>query len=135
MACLRVVRYLFTLNILPNIKNMWVRILAETGILGFAFYVSWVYLHWREAAKLERTGKSDLQRAFGFIGKLFILALIMEGFSMDTFGLPYYWIAMGLIIATTRINHSVGQLAKTEISEGIPSSPEPMTGDHPVNYE
>jgi len=26
--------------------------------------------------------------------------MIIEGFSLDTFGLPYYWIALGLIAAS-----------------------------------
>jgi len=101
-----VVRYLFKLNIIPNIKNLWVRLLAETGIVGFAFYVSWVYLHWRESSSLEKEGKTELETAMGYSGKLFILAVIMEGFSMDTFGLPYYWIALGLIVAAKRISQS-----------------------------
>ena len=36
----------------------------------------------------------------GLVGKLIVLAMIIEGFSLDTFGLPYYWIALGLIAAS-----------------------------------
>ncbi len=124
-----VVRYLFTLNILPNIKNLWVRLLAETGILGFAFYVSWVYLHWRESVQLERSGLSELERALGFTGKLFILALIMEGFSMDTFGLPYYWIALGLVVAARRISHQAEVQQVIEASESLTRTVEPLESD------
>ena len=127
-----VVRYLFTLNILPNIKNLWVRLLAETGILGFAFYVSWVYLHWREAVQLERSGVSELERALGFTGKLFILALIMEGFSMDTFGLPYYWIALGLVVAARRISHQAEVQQVIEASESLTRTVEPLESDQPA---
>jgi O-antigen ligase len=121
-----VVRYLFSLNIVPNTKNLWVRLLAETGILGFAFYVSWVYLHWREAVQLERTGMSELDRALGFTGKLFILALIMEGFSMDTFGLPYYWIALGLVVAARRISQQAKTPQSDETREELTRSIEPL---------
>jgi len=127
-----VVRYLFTLNILPNIKNLWVRLLAETGILGFAFYVSWVYLHWRESVQLERSGLSELERALGFTGKLFILALIMEGFSMDTFGLPYYWIALGLVVAARRISHQAEVQQVIEASESLTRTVEPLESDQPA---
>ena len=67
-------------------------------------FVSWVYCI-GEIRPIERSGLSELERAIGFTGKLFILALIMEGFSMDTFGLPYYWIALGLVVAARRISH------------------------------
>jgi uncharacterized membrane protein len=36
----------------------------------------------------------------GLFGKLVVLAMIIEGFSLDSFGLPYYWIALGLIAAS-----------------------------------
>jgi len=127
-----VVRYLFTLNILPNIKNLWVRLLAETGILGFAFYTSWVYLHWREAVQLEMSGVGELERALGFTGKLFIIALIMEGFSMDTFGLPYYWIALGLVVAARRISQQAKALQSIKTTEELNSSIEPLESNQPA---
>jgi len=127
-----VVRYLFTLNIPPNIKNLWVRLLAETGILGFAFYTSWVYLHWREAVRLERSGLSEMERALGFTGKLFIIALIMEGFSMDTFGLPYYWIALGLVVAARRISQQAKTPQNVETTEELISSTEILESDQPA---
>ena len=127
-----VVQYLFSLNIVPNTKNLWVRLLAETGILGFAFYVSWVYLHWRESVHLERSGLSELERAIGFTGKLFILALIMEGFSMDTFGLPYYWIALGLVVAARRISHQAEVQQVIEASESLTRTVEPLESDQPA---
>jgi hypothetical protein len=34
---------------------------------------------------------------------LSVIAFIFEGFSMDTFGLPYYWVAFGLVVAAWRI--------------------------------
>jgi len=127
-----VVRYLFTLNILPNIKNLWVRLLAETGILGFAFYTSWVYLHWREAVQLEMSGVGELERALGFTGKLFIIALIMEGFSMDTFGLPYYWIALGLVVAARRISQQAKAPQSIKTTEELNNSTEPLESNQPA---
>jgi hypothetical protein len=46
----------------------------------------------------------------GLAGQLLIIALIVEGFSLDTFGLPYYWIGLGLIVASWR--------AKSEYQDG-----------------
>ena len=43
----------------------------------------------------------------GLAGQLLIIALIVEGFSLDTFGLPYYWIGLGLIVASWRSKSDV----------------------------
>jgi len=87
---------------IPNAKNLWVRLLAETGIVGFSIFVAWVAVHWRNAKEVERRKHSGFFKAMGFAGQLLIIALIVEGFSLDTFGLPYYWIGFGLIVASWR---------------------------------
>lgn len=91
-------------NFIPNAKNLWVRLLSETGIIGFALFVSWVLIHWRNANELERRSTDGLLKAMGLVGKLIVLAMVIEGFSLDTFGLPYYWIGLGLISASWLIN-------------------------------
>jgi hypothetical protein len=37
-------RLMYTSNVLLNIKNLWIRLLAETGIVGFSFFMSWIVL-------------------------------------------------------------------------------------------
>ncbi len=91
-------------SFIPNAKNLWSRLLGETGIIGTAFFVGWIYMHFKNAYELERQHYSSFLEAMGLVGKLFVLAFIIEGFSMDTFGLPYYWIAFGLIVASWRIS-------------------------------
>lgn len=87
---------------IPNAKNLWVRLLAETGIIGFSVFVAWVLAHWHNAKEIEKRKQSGLFKAMGLAGQLLIIALIVEGFSLDTFGLPYYWIGLGLIVASWR---------------------------------
>lgn len=89
-------------SFIPNAKNLWVRLLSETGIVGFSVFVAWVVDHWRNAKIVEKRKLSGLFRAMGLAGQLLIIALIVEGFSLDTFGLPYYWVGMGLIVASWR---------------------------------
>jgi len=98
-----VVHFMNYENFIPNAKNIWSRILGETGIIGTALFVSWLYLQWKAAAELEKENHSTFYQAFGLVGKLVVIAFIFEGFSMDTFGLPYYWIAFGLVVAAWRI--------------------------------
>jgi len=94
-----------TQNFIPNAKNLWVRLLSETGIVGFALFVSWILIHWRNADDLDRNATPGLLKAMGLVGKLIVLAMVIEGFSLDTFGLPYYWIALGLIAASWLIKN------------------------------
>ena len=110
-----------TQNFIPNAKNLWVRLLSETGIVGFALFVSWVLIHWRNANELDKNSTSGLLKAMGLVGKLIVLAMVIEGFSLDTFGLPYYWIGLGLIAASWLIQNqaSASTGANIEVTNDI----------------
>ena len=83
---------------LPNIKSLWVRLLAETGIIGFAFFAGWCYLVWQSARYL-RSSADGLFQTFGLGGSFVLVGFLAEGFSVDTFALPYIWISLGLVTA------------------------------------
>jgi O-antigen ligase len=85
-------------NYLPNTKNMWVRLLAETGFIGLAVFLVWLYVLWRSAGLTRRSYSKEL-RIVGLAGQFFLLAYLVEGFSMDSFAMPYEWIMVGLISA------------------------------------
>ncbi len=81
---------------LTNAKNFWTRLLGETGILGFAIFISWLFQFAQDARYLYKQGGSSFGKTMGLFGGLTLLAFLLEGFSLDTFGLPYYWISFGL---------------------------------------
>jgi O-antigen ligase len=84
--------------IFPNPKSLWIRLLAETGILGFASFVTWQIVVLAGALSL-RTAKGLMLSALGLAGLLSALALVIEGFNLDTFALPQMWIVPGLVTA------------------------------------
>jgi O-antigen ligase len=87
----------------PNPKNLWVRLLAETGIVGFSFYINW--LGWLLLKAVGMIKNSDpLYRAMALAGILGLIVIAIDGFSLDTFGLPYYWILFGLLTAAFRLS-------------------------------
>lgn len=97
---------------LPNIKSLWIRLLAETGLAGFAFFASWWYLLWQSAAYLRRRyfenllAHADGERlisTIGLAGSFVLIGFLIEGFSLDTFALPYFWISFGLLTAACRL--------------------------------
>jgi O-antigen ligase len=91
----------------PNIKSLWVRLLAETGILGFAFFVSWWYVLWK-SGRFLLSQKDRLLRTIGMAGLFVLIGFIIEGFSVDTFALPYFWVSFGLLTAACDLaRHSI----------------------------
>jgi O-antigen ligase len=88
----------FRSNNLLNTKSLWVRILAETGTIGLAFFLSWLYLLWKTAFHDENQPALVI-KTLGLAGKFLLLGLIFEGFSLDSFALPYVWFSAGLLTA------------------------------------
>ena len=90
---------------IPNIKSLWIRLLAETGIAGFASFLTWYYVLWKSGHLLRRS--SDLLfRTVGWYGLFVLIAFVIEGFSVDTFALPYLWISLGIISAASALLRS-----------------------------
>ncbi len=88
----------FRAGSLPNIKNIWIRLLAETGFIGFVLFVVWLFILWRSAGFLRKS-TSNIFKILGLAGRLCLAAYVMEGFSMDSFAMPYLWVMAGLISA------------------------------------
>jgi hypothetical protein len=93
-------RILYRSVFLMNIKSIWIRVLAETGIVGFCSFFVWLYTLFSSSKFLQQSQN----RTFKLIGKagiFMILAFLLEGFSVDSFALPYLWVTAGLITATS----------------------------------
>ena len=89
---------IFRAGYLGNTKNMYTRLLSETGFIGLAVFLVWLYLLWRSAG-FTRKSSSPILRIVGLAGQLFILAYLFESLSMDSFAMPYQWVMTGLISA------------------------------------
>jgi O-antigen ligase len=83
---------------LPNIKSFWVRLLAETGLVGFYIFLGWYYLIGK-AARLVRSRDNPDTQILSLAGLLALVAFIIEGFSIDSFAMPYLWVMTGLVSA------------------------------------
>jgi O-antigen ligase len=103
MNLIEVRQLLFRSMDLPNSKNLWVRLLAETGIAGFAFYTAWLTSIIKRAVTLNKSGTPALKMA-GYWGIFIIIGIIFEGFSIDSFAMPYFWISVGFVLAAGRIS-------------------------------
>lgn len=82
----------------PNTKNLWVRLLAETGIGGFAAFGIWLGLLGLSAWRTWKQG-SPVRSMIGLAALVTLLAQLVEGFSLDSFALPQLWVMLGLSTA------------------------------------
>lgn len=82
----------------PNPKNLWLRVLAENGILGLATFGVWFGLMAVASLSLWRGGDGT-DKVIGLAGALAVVTQLMEGFSLDTYALPQLWIIFGLVTA------------------------------------
>ena len=82
----------------PNPKSLWLRLLSETGFIGFIVFTLWIIMLGVGAWAVCSQGTS-LNRLVALAGLFGLGALVGEGFSLDTFALPHFWILTGLITA------------------------------------
>jgi hypothetical protein len=92
-------------HMFPNPKVLWLRLLAETGIVGFTFFIVWLLVMLARAWQLM-THSDKLYTSLGLAGIFGLVAILVEGFSLDTFGLPYMWVLLGLVSAAARISRT-----------------------------
>ncbi len=85
----------------PNPKSLWLRLLAETGFVGFSAFLIWLGVLAVGGITLMK-GAVGIDRVIGVAGLLAILSQLSEGFSLDTFALPQLWIIFGLLTAAAR---------------------------------
>jgi hypothetical protein len=87
---------------LPNVKSFWIRLLSETGVFGMSLFMGWYVLLWNASRRLI-TDSSNLLRMMGWMGSIVLLTFLTEGFSIDSFALPYIWISLGLVSAASTL--------------------------------
>ncbi len=83
---------------LPNTLSLWIRLLSETGIIGFSLFFSFLYLLWNTARLLLRD-PNPLIATLALTAQLTLIALLIEGMSVDTFAFPYFWLIFGWLAA------------------------------------
>ncbi len=86
----------------PNPKNMYVRILAEGGLLGFALFMAFMFSMLGDALSFLR--KPGVLRLLGIAGLCSWLAISLYNLTQDSFATPNIWVNLGILIGMTRSN-------------------------------
>lgn len=84
----------------PNPKNMYVRLLAETGLVGFFIFVAFLFSVLGDALHaLQSTGK--VGRYLGIAGVFSWFAIALYNVTQDSFATPNLWINFGILVGMT----------------------------------
>jgi O-antigen ligase len=83
-------------------KNLYLRLLAETGLVGTAAFVAFLIAMLGCALYLWKTPKLE-GTYWGTSGLLALIAFAVAAFSFDSFAIPNMWVIFGLITAATGV--------------------------------
>lgn len=100
-SMIEVRRILYREPYLLNIKSFWIRLLAETGIVGFSCFFAW-YIDLFKRFRIPSMQKDGVIPVFILSGIFTLVAYLIEGFSIDSFAIPYFWVGTGLAISALR---------------------------------
>ncbi len=83
----------------PNPKNMYVRLLAETGLIGFVLFLTFQFSVLGDT--LTHLQKDGLRRFLGVAGLFSWLAIALYNFTQDSLANPNIWLIPGILIGMT----------------------------------
>lgn len=83
-------------NLIPNIKNLYVRLLAETGLPGFWLFLLF-FLSFLANIRRMRTSASKTLHFVAIAGLFAWLAIAMRNLTQDSFTMPIMWVSLGML--------------------------------------
>jgi len=87
-------------RLIPNPKNMYVRLLAETGLIGFFLFIAFQFSLLGDAL-IALKNNSQLMRFLGIAGLFSWFAVALYNVTQDSFAIPNIWINLGILTGMT----------------------------------
>jgi O-antigen ligase/polysaccharide polymerase Wzy-like membrane protein len=84
----------------PNPKNLYVRLLAETGLIGFFIFSAFLFSVLGDALNSLQS-KTVFSRYLGITGIFSWFAIALYNVTQDSFATPNIWINFGILIGMT----------------------------------
>ena len=84
-------------NLYPNPKNLYVRLLAETGLIGFFLFLAFQFSLLGDSLIVLRR-KTAMAQYLATAAIFTWLALIFYNFTQDSFAIPNLWINLGMLV-------------------------------------
>jgi O-antigen ligase len=84
----------------PNPKNMYIRLLAETGLIGFFIFLAFLFSVLADSLFALQSNRSYM-RYLGIAGLFSWLAILFYNATQDSFATPNIWINLGILAGMT----------------------------------
>jgi len=87
-------------SLYPNPKNMYLRLLAETGLVGFFVFIAFLFSLLGDALRALQS-KMPMARYLGIAGIFSWFAVALYNMTQDSFATPNIWINFGILVGMT----------------------------------
>ncbi|HXD10402.1 MAG TPA: O-antigen ligase family protein [Anaerolineales bacterium] len=84
----------------PNPKNMYARLLAETGLIGFFLFLAFQFSVLGDVLTLLQK-RTSLRRFVGVAGLFSWFAVLIYNATQDSFAIPNIWVNLGVLAGLT----------------------------------
>jgi O-antigen ligase len=84
----------------PNPKNLYLRLLAETGLVGFFVFIAFLFSVLGDALRALQS-KTTVARYLGIAGIFSWFAIALYNITQDSFATPNIWINFGILLGMT----------------------------------
>ncbi len=84
-------------NLYPNPKSFYLRLLAETGLIGFFIFLAFLFSMLGDALRALQS-KATVSRYLGIAGIFTWFAVLLYNGTQDSFATPNLWINFGILI-------------------------------------
>jgi hypothetical protein len=94
----------------PPGYNVYVRLLAETGIIGFLFFVYFLYVIISRTKRIIKRNYSSHEKTLALILLVTFVGFIVNWLQLDTFRMYGFWLCLAILIKlSTNINANLNE--------------------------
>jgi len=97
----------------PNPKNMYARLLAETGLIGFFLFIAFQFSLLGDVLTILQK-KNVLMRYVAVAGLFSWFAILIYNSTQDSFAIPNIWINFGVLVGMTVFSVEAGDTAQEQ---------------------
>jgi O-antigen ligase len=106
-------------HLYPNPKNLYVRLLAETGLIGLFIFIAFLFSVLGDALHALQF-KTTLGRYLGIAGIFSWFAVAFYNVTQDSFATPNIWINFGILLGMTAFLWDSEQTLNSPAPEPLP---------------